>query len=60
MSPVVRLLVGIAAILVLALVLFGAGDLDEVANVIVRILRVVLDLLVGLINLFVELLKSIG
>ena len=34
--------------------------LDDVANVIVQILRVVLDLLVRLINLFVELLKSIG
>ena len=53
-------MLGIAAILVLALVLFGAGALDEVANVIVQILRVVFDLLVSLINLFVELLKSIG
>jgi hypothetical protein len=41
-------------------VLFGAGALDEVANVIVQILRVVFDLLVRLINLFVELLKSVG
>jgi hypothetical protein len=56
----VRLLLVIAAILVLALVLFGAGALDEVANVIVQILRVVFDLLVGLIRLFVDLLKSIG
>ncbi len=55
-----RLLLVIAVILVLALVLFGAGALDEVANVIVQILRVVFDLLVGLINLFVDLLKSIG
>ena len=53
-------MVGTAAILVLALVLFGAGALDEVANVIVQILRVVFDLLVSLINLFVELLKSIA
>ena len=60
MSSVVRLLLGIAAILVLALVLFGAGALDEVADVIVQILRLVLDLLVSLINVFVELLKSIG
>ena len=55
-----RLLLGIAVVLVLALVLFGAGALDEVANVIMQILRVVFDLLVSLINLFVELLKSIG
>ena len=55
-----RLLLGIAVILVLALVLFGTGALDEVANVIVQILRVVFDLLVSLINLFVELLKSIA
>jgi len=56
----VRLLLGIAVVLVLALVPFGAGALDEVANVIVQILRVVFDLLVSIINLFVELLKSIG
>ena len=55
-----RLLVIIAVILVLTVVLFGAGALDEVANVIVEILRVVFDLLVRLITLFVELLKSIG
>ena len=55
-----RLLLVIGVVLILTLVLFGAGALDEVANVIVQILRVVLDLLVRLINLFVELLKSIG
>ena len=55
-----RLLLILAVILVLALVLFGAGALDEVANVIVQILRLVFNLLVRLINLFVELLKSIG
>ena len=55
-----RLLLIIAVILVLVLVLFGAGALDEVANVIVQILRVIFDLLVRLINFFVELLKSIG
>jgi hypothetical protein len=36
------------------------GALDDVANVIVQILRVVFDLLVRLINLFVDLLKNIG
>jgi hypothetical protein len=56
----VRLLVIIAVILILTVVLFGAGALDEVANVIVEILRLVFDLLVRLIELFVELLKSLG
>ena len=55
-----RLLLVIAVVLVLALVLGGVGALDEVANVIVEVLRIVFDLLVRLINLFVELLKSIG
>ena len=55
-----RLLLVIAVILILTVVLFGAGALDEVANVIVEILRVVFDLLVRLIEVFVELLKSIG
>ena len=55
-----RLLLVIAVILILTVVLFGAGALDEVANVIVEILRVVFDLLVRLIEVFVELLKSLG
>ncbi len=55
-----RLLLVIAVILILTVVLFGAGALDDVANVIIQILRVVFDLLVRLINLFVNLLKSIG
>ena len=55
-----RLLLVIAVILVLALVLGGVGALDDVANVLVQILRVVFNLLVRLINLFVDLLKSIG
>jgi hypothetical protein len=59
-EPEMRLLLIIAVILVLTLVLFGAGALDDVANVIIQILRVVFDLLVRLINLFVNLLKSIG
>jgi hypothetical protein len=53
-------LIVIAVILILALVLGGVGALDDVANVIVQILRVVFDLLVRLINLFVDLLKNIG
>jgi len=55
-----RLVVIIAVILVLTLVLFGAGPLDDVANVIVQILKLVVDLIVSLINLFVDLLKNIG
>jgi hypothetical protein len=55
-----RLLLVIAVILVLALVLGGVGTLDDVANVIVQVLRVVFNLLVRLMNLFVELLKSIA
>ena len=55
-----RLVLIIAVILILTVVLFGAGALEDVANVIVEILRVIFDLIVRLINLFVELLKSIG
>ncbi len=55
-----RLLLVIAAILVLALVLGGVGALDDAANLIVQILQVIFNLLVRLINLFVDLLKSIG
>jgi hypothetical protein len=54
------LLLVIAVVLILALVLGGVGALDDVADVIVQILRLAFDLLVRLINLFVELLKSIG
>ncbi len=54
------MLLVIAVILVLALVLGGVGALDDVANVIVEILQVIFNLLVRRINLFVELLKSIG
>jgi hypothetical protein len=43
-------LIVIAVILILALVLGGVGALDDVANVIVQILRVVFDLLVRLIK----------
>ncbi len=55
-----RLLLIIAVVLVLALVLGGVGALEEVADVILQILRVVFNLLVRLISLFVELLKGIG
>ncbi len=51
---------GYRGVLILALVLGGAGALDDAANVIVQILRIIFNLLVRLINLFVELLKGIG
>ena len=47
-------------ILILALVLGGVGALDDAANIILRILQVVFELLARLINLFVDLLKSLG
>jgi hypothetical protein len=55
-----RLLLVIAVVLILALVLGGTGALDDAANIIVQILKVIFDMLVRLINLFVELLKSLG
>jgi hypothetical protein len=55
-----RLLLVIAVVLVLALVLGGTGALDDASNIIVQILQVIFNVLVRLINLFVELLKSLG
>lgn len=55
-----RLLVIIAVILILALVLGGVGALNDAANIILRILQVIFELLARLINLFVDLLKSLG
>ena len=49
----------LAVVLLLALVLGATGLLDDVADVIVRILRVVVELLVGLINLFVRLVNML-
>ena len=49
----------VAVILLLALVLGATGLLDDVADVLVRILRVVFELLVGLINLFVRLVNML-
>jgi hypothetical protein len=54
-----RLLIAIALVLILALVLGGVGALDDAANIILQILQVVFELLVRLINLFVDLLKSL-
>jgi len=50
----------IAVVLILALVLGGAGALDDAANVIVQILQVIFNVFVRLIDLFVKLLKGLG
>jgi hypothetical protein len=50
----------IAALVLLGVVLAWMGVLGDVANAIVQIVRVVLDLFVRLINLLVDLLRSIG
>jgi hypothetical protein len=55
-----RLLLVIAVVPILALVLGGTGALDDAANIIVQILQVIFDVLVRLIDLFVDLLKSLG
>ena len=54
-----RPLLIVAMILLLALVLGATGLLDDVADVMVQILRIVFDLLVGLINLFVRLVNML-
>jgi UDP-N-acetylmuramyl pentapeptide phosphotransferase/UDP-N-acetylglucosamine-1-phosphate transferase len=54
-----RPLLTIAVILLLAVVLGATGLLDDVADVVVRILRVLFDLLVALINLFVRLVNML-
>ena len=54
-----RPLLIVAMILLLALVLGATGLLDDVADVMVQILRVVFELLVGLINLFVRLITML-
>jgi UDP-N-acetylmuramyl pentapeptide phosphotransferase/UDP-N-acetylglucosamine-1-phosphate transferase len=56
---VTRSLSILAVVLLLALVLGATGLLDDVAEVIVRILRVVFELLVGFINLFVRLVNML-
>ncbi len=54
-----RPLLIVAMILLLALVLGATGLLDDVADVMVQILRVIFELLVGLINLFVRLIDML-
>ncbi len=62
-----RPLLTLGVILLLAVVLGATGLLDDVADFVVRILRILFDLIVALINLFVRLvdmlvgwLRSVG
>ena len=54
-----RPLVTLAMILLLAVVLGATGLLDDVADIVVRVLRILFDLLVALINLFVRLVNML-
>jgi hypothetical protein len=54
-----RPLLILAVIVLIAVVLGATGLLDDVADLIVRVLRVVFELLVGLINLFVRLINML-
>ena len=53
-----RPLMILAVILLVSLLLGATGLLDDVADFIVQILRIVFELLVGLINLFVRLIDT--
>ena len=62
-----RPLLTLGVILLLAVVLGATGLLDDVADFVVQILRILFDLIVALINLFVRLvdmlvgwLRSVG
>ena len=54
-----RPLLTVAAVLLIAVVLGATGLLDDVANFVVEILRIVFDLIVALINLFVRLVEML-
>jgi hypothetical protein len=54
-----RPLLTLGVILLLAVVLGATGLLDDVADFVVRILRILFDLLVALINLFVRLVNML-
>ncbi len=54
-----RPLMILAVILLVSLLLGATGLLDDVADFIVQILRIVFDLLVALINLFVRLIDTL-
>jgi UDP-N-acetylmuramyl pentapeptide phosphotransferase/UDP-N-acetylglucosamine-1-phosphate transferase len=54
-----RPLLTVAVVLLLAVVLGATGLLDDVADIVVQILRILFDLLVALINLFVRLIEML-
>jgi hypothetical protein len=54
-----RPLLTLAVILLVAVVLGATGLLDDVANFVVEILRIIFDLLIALINLFVRLIEML-
>ena len=54
-----RPLLILAVILLVSLLLGATGLLDDVADFIVQILRIVFELLVGLINLFVRFVDTL-
>lgn len=54
-----RPLLILAVIVLIAVVLGATGLLDDVADLIVQVLRVIFELLVGLINLFVRLVEML-
>jgi hypothetical protein len=54
-----RPLLILAVILLVSLLLGATGLLDDVADFIVQILRIIFELLVGLINLFVRLIDTL-
>jgi UDP-N-acetylmuramyl pentapeptide phosphotransferase/UDP-N-acetylglucosamine-1-phosphate transferase len=54
-----RPLLTVAVVLLLAVVLGATGLLDDVADIVVQILRIVFDLLIALINLFVRLIEML-
>jgi UDP-N-acetylmuramyl pentapeptide phosphotransferase/UDP-N-acetylglucosamine-1-phosphate transferase len=54
-----RPLLTVAVVLLIAVVLGATGLLDDVADFVVRILKVVFDLIVALINLFVRLINML-
>jgi UDP-N-acetylmuramyl pentapeptide phosphotransferase/UDP-N-acetylglucosamine-1-phosphate transferase len=54
-----RPLFTLVMILLLAVVLAATGLLDDVADFVVRLLRILFDLLVAFINLFVRLVNML-
>jgi UDP-N-acetylmuramyl pentapeptide phosphotransferase/UDP-N-acetylglucosamine-1-phosphate transferase len=54
-----RPLLTVAVVLLIAVVLGATGLLDDVADFVVRILKIVFDLIVALINLFVRLVNML-